>query len=82
MKPMKIQNDKSRYLALEIVLSYSQHWGFIPRLYFTLKCVAAVLLETEICPLSSESLFFPSWILDAFVAEFYMASCDEHYRLL
>lgn len=30
MKPMKIQNDKSRYLALGIVPSYSQHWGFIP----------------------------------------------------
>lgn len=34
MKPMKTQNDKSRYLALEIVPGYSQHWGFIPRVIF------------------------------------------------
>lgn len=63
MKPMETQNDKSRYLTLEIVPSYSQHWGFIPRLYFTFKCVTAVFLETEICPLSSEGRFCPSWIL-------------------
>lgn len=63
MKPMKIQNDKSRYLALEIVPSYSQHWGFIPRLYFIRKCVAAVFLETVICPPSSAGQFCPSWIL-------------------
>jgi len=63
MKPVKIQNDKSRCLALEIVPSYSPHWGFIPRIYFTLKSVAAVFLETEICPLSSEGRFCSSWIL-------------------
>lgn len=63
MIPMKIQNGEIRYLALEVVPSYSQHWGFISRLYFTLKCVAGVFLETEICPLSSEGWFCPCWIL-------------------